>query len=99
MSKGLDFHRRQSKGPVYTTETTARVAPEWRGLSETRQRKGREENGRRATNVGNYRIPGAPAVALRNFGPSPQARALSGRAGKLLIRNSSRDDAGRARWP
>lgn len=52
-----------------------------------------------ATNVGNYRIPGTPAVALWNSGPSQQAGVLPGRAGKLLIRNSSRDDVGRARWP
>lgn len=39
---------------------------------------GEEGNVRRgcATNVGNYRIPGASAAAQRNSGPFPQARAL-----------------------
>lgn len=58
-----------------------------------------------ATNVGNYRIPGTPGSAARqrNSGPFPQARTVPSyersvpegvkRTGKLLIRNSSRDDA------
>jgi len=60
-----------------------------------------KRNRRRLTYVGNYRIPGTSGSAARqrNSGPFPQAKTVPSyegvkRTGKLLIRNSSRDDAG-----